>query len=304
MSKPSLFRIWISAARLRTLPLSVAGIVVGNALAFRDSTFSWLLFGATLVTAIAFQILSNFANDYGDGVKGTDNENRIGPKRVLQQKLLSRKALFRGIAVTAFLGLLLAMGTIFIAFGTKQIQSSILFVGLALAATIAAYKYTAGKGAYGYFALGDIFVLVFFGGLAVCGCYFLQTETLNSYVWFFALSIGALSVGVLNLNNMRDIQNDTKVGKKTIASILGLYNAKIYHAGLIIVAVISLFLGLSNSAVHRAHYIPLIMAIPLLVQLSKTLQINTYADFDKQLKPLALSAFGLSLMLCITQMIF
>lgn len=304
MIKPSLFRIWISAARLRTLPLSVAGIVVGNTLAFRDNTFSWFLFGATMCTAIAFQILSNFANDYGDGVKGTDNENRIGPKRVLQQKLLSRKSLFNGIIVTAFLGLLLAMGTIFIAFGKQQYQNSFLFIGLALAALFAAYKYTAGKGAYGYYALGDVFVLVFFGGLAVCGSYFLQTKTLGASVWVFASTVGVLSVGVLNLNNMRDMQNDTAFGKKTVASILGLRNAKIYHAGLIIVAILSLLVGLTNIAVHSMHYIPLIMVIPLLVQLSKTLQTDSHAQFDMQLKPLALSTFGLSLLFCITQLIF
>ena len=303
MTKPSLFRIWISAARLRTLPLSVAGIVVGNTLAFQEDNFSWTLFVGTLLTAITLQILSNFANDYGDGLKGTDNENRIGPKRVLQQKLLSKKSLFRGIVLTAILGLLLAIGTIAFAFGITQLSNSILFLGLALAAIFAAYKYTAGKGAYGYYALGDVFVLLFFGGLAVCGSYFLQTKTLNTPMWCFALAVGALSVGVLNLNNMRDMQNDDAVGKKTVASLLGLRHAKTYHVLLLVIALISLFFGLSFVSTHQVHYVPLLIGIPLLIQLKKTIQTNAYATFDTLLKPLALSTFGLSLMFFITQLI-
>ena len=109
MAKPSLFRIWIAAARLRTLPLSMAGIVAGNALAISHTGFSWVLFASTLLTAITFQILSNFANDYGDGVKGTDNDNRVGPKRVLQKKLISKKTLFNAIVLMGIAGLIVAM---------------------------------------------------------------------------------------------------------------------------------------------------------------------------------------------------
>lgn len=303
MAAPSLFRIWIAAARLRTLPLSVAGIVAGNALAIQHTNFSWKLFGGTLLTAIAFQILSNFANDYGDGVKGTDNEKRVGPKRVLQQKLLSEKTLFKGIILTAIIGFLLAMGTVALAFGCDEMQRSLVFLGLAVLAIFAAYKYTAGKGAYGYHALGDVFVLLFFGLLAVCGAYFLQTKSLDMPVWWIAIAMGFFSVGVLNLNNMRDMENDTAVGKKTIASILGLSKAKKYHAVLLLSGSISLAIGLMQIAETFWHYVPLIMVLPLLFQLFKTMRIEAHADFDKLLKPLALSTFALSLILLLTQLL-
>lgn len=304
MSKPTLFRIWVSAARLRTLPLSVAGIVVGNALAVDQHSFSWGLFGSTLLTAIAFQILSNFANDYGDGVKGTDNEQRIGPKRVLQQQLLSHKALFRGIVLTAIISLGLAVTTIFLAFGADQLANSLLFLGLALAAIVAAYKYTAGKGAYGYHAMGDVFVFLFFGLLAVCGAYYIQTKTLNASVWWMALTLGFLSVGVLNLNNMRDIENDTVFGKKTVATILGLASAKKYHTLLILSGIICLGVGLAPLAQNLWQYLPLLIVIPLGVQLARMLRIKAHAAFDALLKPLAITTFMLSLMVFATQYFF
>lgn len=122
-----------------------------------------LRFWGTLLTAVVFQILSNFANDYGDGLKGTDNHDRIGPKRVLQQNLLSAKTLFRGIVSTAVIGFLLAAGTIAIAFEVGELKSILAFLALSVVAILAAYKYTAGKGAYGYHAFGDVFVFAFLG---------------------------------------------------------------------------------------------------------------------------------------------
>lgn len=304
MNKPSLFRIWVSAARLRTLPLSVAGIVAGNALAVQHYHFSWGLFASTLLTAIAFQILSNFANDYGDGIKGTDNENRVGPKRVLQQQLLSKNALFRGIILTAIMSLGLAILTISFAFGVGELANSLLFLGLALGAILAAYKYTAGKGAYGYHAMGDVFVFLFFGLLAVCGAYFLQTKTLTPSVWWIAFAIGFLSVGVLNLNNMRDIENDTAVGKKTVAGVLGLNTAKKYHVFLVLGGIVCLSIGLKTIADPLWHYLPLFVVFSLATQLKKTLRVKKHTDFDVLLKPLAISTFILSLLVFATQFWF
>ena len=303
MTSPSLFRIWISAARLRTLPLSVAGIVAGNALAIQHTDFSWILFGGTLLTAIAFQVLSNFANDYGDGLKGTDNENRVGPKRVLQQNLLTKKTLFNGIILTGIIGLFLAVCTIVWAFGFEEIQGSLVFLGLSIAAIFAAYKYTAGKGAYGYHAMGDLFVFIFFGGLAVMGSYFLQTKALTPHIVWFALAIGLLSVGVLNLNNMRDMENDAAVGKKTIASLLGFGLAKSYHAALLLFGSICLGIGLSQTADSLWHYCPIVVVMPLIIQLIKTFKTTNHIGFDVLLKPLALTTFALSLLLFVTQLL-
>lgn len=303
MNKTSLFRVWIQAARLRTLPLSVAGILTGNALALDRAGFSWIVFSGTLLTAVCFQILSNFANDYGDGIKGTDNDDRIGPKRVLQQNLLSPSALFRGIVLTAIIGLLLSAVTIGTAFGIDQLIPSAIFLLLALAAIWAAYRYTAGNRAYGYRALGDLFVLLFFGLLAVLGSYFLQTKTLSLTSLWFALAVGGLSVGVLNLNNMRDMENDTAVGKKTIAAILGLVKAKRYHAFVLFLSMLALALGLAETAKNNVQLLPIIIVLPVTIQLRKTLNTTSFALFDAQLKPLALATFVLSILLFITQLI-
>jgi 1,4-dihydroxy-2-naphthoate octaprenyltransferase len=293
--------VWVAAARLRTLPLSIAGIVVGNALAIRKDVFCPYVFGGSLLTAIVFQILSNFANDYGDGLKGADNKERIGPKRILQQNLLSEKSLFRGIIVTAVIGFILAAGTILIAFEVGELKSVMLFLALAVASIFAAYKYTAGKGAYGYYAMGDVFVFAFFGLLAVGGSYFLQTKQLNNIIWCFATAIGGLSTAVLNLNNMRDMQNDLAVGKKTIAALLGLKGAKVYHTILVLGSITALSAGVLYEYKGWVGYIPLLAIIPLLFQLVWTLKLKSHKDFDGLLKPLALTTFGTSILLLFTQ---
>lgn len=295
--------VWVAAARLRTLPLSVAGIVVGNALAIGNDGFCPYVFAGTLLTAVVFQILSNFANDYGDGLKGTDNHERIGPKRVLQQNLLSAKTLFKGIVITAVIGFLLAAGTIAVAFEVGELKSVLVFLGLTVVAILAAYKYTAGKGAYGYHALGDVFVFAFFGLLAVGGTYYLQTKQLDGYIWWFAITIGGLSTAVLNLNNMRDMQNDSALGKKTVAALLGLKDGKIYHSILMLGSVLALAVGLFQNCNGWIGYIPLIVVIPLLLQLVSTLKIKTHKEFDALLKPLALTTFGTSILLLIMQIL-
>ena len=293
--------VWVAAARLRTLPLSIAGIVVGNALAIQNDGFCPYVFVGSLLTAIVFQILSNFANDYGDGLKGTDNQERIGPKRVLQQNLLSEKSLFRGVLITAVIGFILATVTILISFEVSELKSSLVFLVLAVAAIFAAYKYTAGKGAYGYYAMGDVFVFAFFGLLAVGGSYFLQTKQLNNVLWCFATAIGGLSTAVLNLNNMRDMQNDIAVGKKTIAALLGLKGAKIYHTILVLGSITALSFGVLYNHKGCVGYIPLLAVIPLLLQLVWTLKLKSHKDFDGLLKPLALTTFGTSILLLFTQ---
>lgn len=296
--------IWIEAARLRTLPLSVAGILAGNGLALAAAAFSWTLFVGTLLTAISFQILSNFANDYGDGIKGTDNKNRIGPKRVLQQNLISAQMLFRGIVLTGIISFILSLGIIVLAFGFVRLLFSIAFLVLAVFAIWAAYRYTAGKGAYGYRALGDVFVFLFFGLVAVGGSFFLQAKMLSLSTLGFSFSIGAFSVGVLNLNNMRDMQNDAAVGKKTMATILGLTRAKRYHSLLLLVGIIGLIFGICAVAQTELHYLPLIIIIPVVFQLLKTTKTQRHTAFDEQLKPLAITTFELGLLFFLTQLLF
>jgi len=192
-----LIKPYIQAARLRTLPLSVSGIIVGSFLAASENFFDWKIALLALLTTIAFQILSNYANDYGDGVKGTDNEYRVGPVRTLQSGAISQHHMLNAIKIMGTLSFLLALFLIYLAFGKEYITYSLLFMVLGVAAIGAALKYTMGKKAYGYSGFGDVFVFVFFGLVSVCGSYFLFTKTLNFTVLLPAFSVGLLSVGVL-----------------------------------------------------------------------------------------------------------
>ena len=302
MPKPSTIQIWLSAARLRTLPLSIAGIITGNALALETNAFSWILFAGGLLTAIAYQILSNFANDYGDGVKGTDNENRIGPKRVMQQKLIEPKVLYNAIIITAIVAFVLSVVLVYEAFGMENLKWIGLFLALSAASIWAAYNYTVGESAYGYFALGDIFVFLFFGFVAVGGAYFLQTQELTIEVVYWSIAMGGLSVGVLNLNNMRDTENDIQSNKKTIANTLGPSKSRIYQYLLLFISVVSLVISILISGDFTGlEALPIVIVIPLVIQSLGISKVSNPKDYDTYLKPLALSTFALSLLLLMSK---
>lgn len=295
----SKLKVWLQAARLRTLPLSLSGIIVGNGLAFSNVNFSWMIFILSLLTTISFQVLSNFANDYGDGVKGTDNDSRIGPPRVLQQGLLTRKELKQGIQVCVFISLILAASLIFLAFGISNQLYSLIFIGLALGAVIAAIKYTVGSNAYGYRALGDLFVLTFFGGVSVLGSLFLQTKLFTVEQILPAISIGLLSVGVLNLNNMRDIKTDKESNKITMAVLLGARYAKAYHLFLLLGAVLTAVLYVKTNL--QPSYLFMIAVLPMMIHLRRVLGYDNPKEFDPELKRLALSTFLFSILFSIGQ---
>ena len=289
-------KVWLKAARLRTLPLSVSGILIGNSLCFQHTEFSVTLFVLMLFTAISFQIISNFANDYGDGVKGTDNENRLGPKRVLQQGLLSRETLKKGIVIISLISLLLAFVLIFLAFGSNSWYYILIFIGLSFASVWAAIFYTVGNKAYGYYGFGDLFVFLFFGGVSVLGAYFVQLKTFSYPAILLSLMVGFLSVGVLNLNNMRDIDNDAFVGKRTLVVIMGAAIAKKYHLFLLIVSV-SILVYVFSSVSIRFFWIPYLAIFPLIVHFISVLKNSEPKFFDPELKKLSLSIFFLSILI-------
>ena len=289
-------KVWLKAVRLRTLPLSVSGILIGNSLCFQHTEFSVTLFVLMLFTAISFQIISNFANDYGDGVKGTDNENRLGPKRVLQQGLLSRETLKKGIVIISLISLLLAFVLIFLAFGSNSWYYILIFIGLSFASVWAAIFYTVGNKAYGYYGFGDLFVFLFFGGVSVLGAYFVQLKTFSYPAILLSLMVGFLSVGVLNLNNMRDIDNDAFVGKRTLVVIMGAAIAKKYHLFLLIVSV-SILVYVFSSVSIRFFWIPYLAIIPLMVHFISVLKNSEPKFFDPELKKLSLSIFFLSILI-------
>ncbi len=296
-------KAWISAARLRTLPLSVSGIITGSAAAYAIDSFRLPVFILAMATTLGFQILSNFANDYGDGVKGTDNKDRVGPSRAFQSGLLKAKELKRGMVITSAVTLLLASLLIFIAFGRENFLLSFIFFNLGIAAIIAAITYTVGKSAYGYRTLGDLFVFVFFGIVGVMGCYFLYTQNLGNLIFLPAITIGSLSTAVLNLNNMRDRISDAKVNKKTLAVTLGAEKVKYYHATLILIAFIAAATYLWIEHGGLKYFIPLIAFIPLFLNVLKVIRTKDATTLDPELKKVALSIFLFALLLFATNFI-
>jgi len=296
---------WIEAARLRTLPLSVSGIIVGSMYALRatDSVetptdvFSWTIFGFAILTTLGLQVLSNFANDYGDGVKGTDNEDRVGPKRAIQSGVISPQAMKSALVITSLLTLFSAIALIYVAFGESNLVYSLFYLVLGIMAIISAIRYTVGKSAYGYHGYGDIFVFVFFGLVSTLGVNFLYSKQFDFLLVLPAVAIGLLSVGVLNLNNMRDQASDTKSGKNTLVVKMGAEKAKKYHFFLIVTAMVSVVVFAILSDYHFDQYLFLLAYIPLTKHLITVSKNQNPKLLDPELKKVALSTFLLSILL-------
>lgn len=289
---------WISATRLRTLPLSLSGILVGSALAFPSGQFDALIFWLAMATTLGLQILSNFANDYGDGVKGTDNDERIGPMRALQSGVITDKEMKKGIILTSVLTALLALALIYVSFRKENFILSLVFIALGASAIAAAIKYTIGNSAYGYRGLGDVFVFIFFGLVSVLGVNFLMTKQIDFWFLLPAISIGLLSSAVLNLNNMRDENSDRNANKKTLVVIFGKQFAKIYHFSLVSIGFASLliFLIVYFKSEPNWIFLPLLAFIPLAIHLKKIIQYKDPKVLDPELKKVALSTFALSIL--------
>ena len=299
---------WIQAARLRTLPLSVSGIIVGSmyALAYpTDSVltptevFNWQIFGYAILTTLGLQILSNFANDYGDGIKGTDNEDRIGPKRAIQSGVISPQAMKRAIIITSVLMLISSILLIYYAFRYTNLSYSLFYLVLGILAIASAIRYTVGNTAYGYRGYGDVFVFVFFGLVSTLGVNFLYSKQLDFDLFLLAIAIGLLSVGVLNLNNMRDEASDKKSNKNTIVVKIGGAKAKKYHYFLIVSAMVLVVIFAINTHFRFDQYLFLLAYIPLTKHLITVYKNQEAKALDPELKKLALSTFALSALLAI-----
>ena len=286
-----MFKVYVKAARLRTLPLSVSGIIVGSFLAASHGYFNWLICSLALLTTVGFQIISNFANDYGDGVKGTDNLDRIGPKRAIQSGEISPEQLLKTIKITSAITLLIAILLIYIAFGKDDFVNLLVFFVLGIASIAAAVKYTMGNKAYGYSGFGDFFVFLFFGLLSVCGSYYLFTKQLDFTIFLPAFSVGFLSIGVLNLNNMRDSVSDAKSGKNTVVVKMGVENAKYYHYYLLIASF--LFAALYSFVYYKSwhQFLFLLAYIPIGKHFLVVVRNKRPILLDPELKKLAISTF-------------
>ena len=287
---------WIKAARLRTLPLAISGILMGAALSYFDGGFNAKVTILAIVTALFIQIFSNFANDYGDSQKGTDNHHRVGPQRTVQSGEISPKLMKTGMIILILVSLISGIGLV--AEGTKGLNLSVfmLFLVFGIVALIAAYRYTAGSNPYGYAGFGDVAVFLFFGILPVVGTYFLNVHHLTIEILLPALSIGLFSTGVLNLNNMRDIENDRNSGKNTIAARMGSTNSKIYHSLLISTGMLSsvVFMVLNGRSVFQWLFL---ISFPLFINdLIQIHRIHEPRKFDPFLKKLSLTTLLFTLL--------
>jgi len=287
---------YIQAARLRTLPLSVSGIIIGSFMAASKGFFNWKICLLALLTTIGFQIISNFANDYGDGVKGTDNNDRIGPERAVQSGAISPKQMRTAIITSSIITFLIAILLIFIAFGKDDFLNLIIFFCLGIASIAAAIKYTVGKKAYGYSGFGDLFVFLFFGLVSVIGSYYLYSKQLSITLILPAFSVGLLSIGVLNLNNMRDRASDIKSGKKTLVVKMGSESAKFYHYYLLITAFLFAILYTVVHYNSPYQFLFLITFFPILKHFNVVAKNKMPKLLDPELKKLAITTFLFSLL--------
>jgi 1,4-dihydroxy-2-naphthoate octaprenyltransferase len=292
----SKIKAWFSAARLRTLPLSISGIVVGTAIANHLGYFDLTIFLLALFATVGFQVTSNFANDYGDGVKGTDNKDRIGPKRTFQSGLLTREELKKGVIYSIIFDFLVVGWLLYESFAGHPIGYLLLFLALALASAWAAINYTVGTRAYGYRGWGDLFVFCFFGLVGVLGSMFLFTKFITMDAILPAISIGLLSTAVLNLNNMRDLESDKKAQKFTMVVKMGLAGGKIYHYSLILLAFAAMLGYVSYKFNNWLNILCLFAFVPVFFHLHTVRNISNPADFDPELRKLALSTFLLAVL--------
>ena len=295
-------KAWISALRLRTLPLALASIGMGSFLAAADHVFKLNVLIWAGLTTVFLQILSNLANDYGDSVNGADSEDRVGPTRAVQSGIISLAEMKVGIIIFILLsfvsGIVLLSETV--GLGTKLFY---WFLGFGVLSIAAAYTYTAGKRPYGYAGLGDIMVLIFFGILGVGGSYFLYAQQIDYKIILPAISMGALATGVLNINNIRDIDSDIKAGKNTIPVRFGQEKAIVYHWLLIIIAILAAAVYIYIQGISLYSLIWLLGLPLLIINGHKVATTPVQKDLDPYLKQLALSTlffmitFGLAIVL-------
>jgi len=295
-------RPWISAFRLRTLPLALASIGMGSFLAAAEGLFSWTVLAMAAITTIFLQILSNLSNDYGDSVHGADSSHRQGPVRAVQSGAISLAAMKTAMGVFVGLSFVSGLMLLYLAFGWN-LPLFLSFVVLGLMAILAALTYTSGKSPYGYRGFGDLSVLVFFGLLGVVGTFFLHTGGFDYRLLLPALSCGLFSVAVLNINNIRDIAADLKAGKRTIPVRIGRSKAVRYHWFLLATGFLLAFWFVMMDY-HSFFQLTFFLSLPLLIQNGLAIsKIKTAAKLDPYLKQMVLTTllfvltFGIGLLL-------
>lgn len=300
---------WIKAARLRTLPLSLSGIIMGAFIAKwrlygEGGIWDWKIFALALLVTLLYQILSNYANDYGDGVKGTDAKriNEAEARAVASGKITA-KQMKNAVIIVSLLSFIATIGLLYVAFIPNYMNEFYIFIGLGVACILAAIGYTVGKKPYGYMGLGDLFVFIFFGLVSVCGSYFLFTKTFSWDMLLPGTAVGMMSMAVLNLNNMRDIESDRLSGKNSFALRIGFKNAMIYEMILLQLPLILIliFLGLNGFIQSQNYYvfIVMILLIPFSKLRRKIMSVKEPKDLDPFLKQVGILTFTMAVLTAI-----
>ncbi|PKQ63312.1 1,4-dihydroxy-2-naphthoate octaprenyltransferase [Labilibaculum manganireducens] len=296
-------KAWIHAFRLRTLPLALSSIFFGSFLAAAHHSFSFKIFILATLTTLFLQILSNLANDLGDSISGADNNERVGPERAVQSGVISHKEMKGMLIVFVLLSLCSGLWLLYEGMQLINLKQGAIMLVIGLLAISAAINYTVGKNPYGYSGFGDLFVFLFFGLVGVLGTYFLHTGSMSWSLFLPAVSVGLLSVGVLNLNNMRDIDNDARTGKTTLVVKMGAANAKRYHFMLLSIAMILPCLYTIFNWQSAFQFL-FLLSFPFIVRnILRVFKNKNARDLDPELKRLAIStllfslSFGLGLIL-------
>lgn len=301
---------WIQAARLRTLPLSMSGIILGSFIARwriveNGGTWDWKILAMALLVTLLYQILSNFANDYGDGIKGTD-QLRVNEaeQRTVASGRITATQMRNAVILFSILSLVATIVLLYLAFFKENLMTEFyMFVGLGIASILAAIGYTVGKKPYGYLGLGDIMVFIFFGIVSVCGSYFLFTKHFDWDLLLPASAIGLLSAAVLNLNNMRDIESDAASGKKTLALRLGFKKAMVYEIvllqlPLLLILVFMMMNGLHTQGKYYA-FIFFILMLPMTALRRKIMAVKEPKELDPFLKQVGILTLTMAVLVAV-----
>lgn len=279
---------WLRAFRLRTLPLALSSIAMGGFLAARVDAFRWDIFFLCILTTIFLQILSNLANDYGDSVHGADNVRRKGPSRAVQSGAILPGQMRAAIICFAVLSLVSGIVLLLVALGF-QWNAIFFFFALGLLSIGAAVTYTIGRKPYGYIGLGDLSVLIFFGFVGVMGSYYLFAGKISWYEALPATSMGLLSIAVLNINNIRDIESDRLAGKFSIPVRLGYSKAIKYHWSILCLAIL-FACGYTILRYDSPWQFIFLLATPLLARNAILVSRQPPELLDPYLKQMAIAA--------------
>ncbi len=280
-------KAWLSAFRLRTLPLALASIAMGTFLAASFELMQPKIFLLSALTTIFLQILSNLANDYGDSIHGADSKDRKGPQRAVQSGKISSNAMFQAMVIFALLSLVSGVWLLYEAIDSWQTFG--LFLALGILAIIASITYTAGSNPYGYMGLGDISVLIFFGWVAVLGTFYLHTQFINWWIILPATSCGLFATAVLNLNNIRDIESDKLAGKNSLPVRMGKDNAIKYHWFLLVAGILCAVIYVGFHFESASQFLFLIVLPLLFINGKAVYKKKEAAELDPYLKQMALT---------------